>query len=279
VLNIRLDLVFVLVVPWGVAGVAIATVIAQWFSWVFGIVYINKKYPKIAIHLFGFKFDKEIFKQIIKLGLPAGIQQSMFAVGAMAMTRLVNTFGSSFAAGYSAANKLDTFAFLPIQSIAIAVTTFTGQNIGAGKIERVRHGARAALIMGLGFSVLGLLLIPTGPWLMRLFSDEPAVIASGMAFLNRIMPFYWMLAILFVLNSTIRGAGESVLPMISSVLSFWLARVPCAYLFAHFFGPENLNFGYAAGFVVSMLITVPYYLSGKWKNHGITRAGSNLQAM
>lgn len=276
VLNIVLDLVFVLVVPWGAAGVAVATVAAQWFSWIFGIFYINKKYPEIAIRPLSFRFDKQVFKEILRLGLPASIQQSMFGIGAIAMTRLVNTFGSAFAAGYSAANKLDTFAFLPIQSIAIAVTTYTGQNIGAGLTDRAKKGADAALIMALGFALLGLLIIPAGPWLMRLFTDEPAVIDAGMAFLNRIMPFYWMLATQFILNSVIRGAGVAIVPMISGVLSFWLARIPCAYIFAHFFGADNLNFAYAAGWVISLSITVPYYLSGKWKNRGITRAGSNL---
>lgn len=277
VLNIVLDLVLVLVIPLGVAGVAIATITAQFTSWIFGIIYINKKHPDLAIHPLCFRFDFSIFKEIMRLGIPSSIQQAMFSFSVMMMLRLVNGYGSAFAAGYNAANKLDTFAFLPIQSISISATTYTGQNIGAGRLDRVNQGIAAALKMSIAFALLSLLLIPAGPTLMRMFSDDPAVIASGTAFLNRIIPFYSLLAVLFVLNSVMRGAGEAVLPMVSTVVSIWLARIPAAYLFAYFFGADNLNFGYAAGWAVGLAITIPYFLSGKWRTKAITRAGNNAK--
>ena len=275
-INIVLDLFLVLVIPLGVAGVAIATIIAQAASWIFGILYINKKHPDLNIHPFNFMFDPHLFKEIIRLGVPSSVQQALFSFSVIMMTRLVNDYGSAFAAGYNAANKLDTFAFLPIQSISTAVTTYTGQNIGAGKINRVNPGIAAALKLSLSFSLIGLLVIPAGPFLMRMFSDEPAVIASGMAFLVRILPFYWLLAFLFVLNSVMRGAGSAFVPMLSSVLSIWLARIPAAYFFAHQFGKDNLNFSYAVGWAVGLSISVPYFFSGKWKNKAVTMAGSNL---
>lgn len=236
---------------WGVAGVAIATIIAQAFSWIFGIFYINKKYPQIHIHPFCFKFDKALFGQIVKLGVPAGVQQALFSFGVMAMQRLINSYGSAFMAGFNGANKLDTFAFMPIQSFATAATTFVGQNIGANRPERVHKGTVATLWMSCGFSVLvAALLLPTGRFCMRLFSTEPAVIESGFAYLARILPFYWMLAIMFVLSSIMRGAGEMMVPMISSLAALWLARVPAAYLLAHFFGPMNIHFCYAIGWAL-----------------------------
>ena len=177
IINIVLDLLFVVVFHWGVAGVAIATIIAQAFSWIFGIFYINKKYPQIHIHPFCFKFDKALFGQIVKLGVPAGVQQALFSFGVMAMQRLINSYGSAFMAGFNGANKLDTFAFMPIQSFATAATTFVGQNIGANRPERVHKGTVATLWMSCGFSVLvAALLLPTGRFCMRLFSTEPAVI-------------------------------------------------------------------------------------------------------
>lgn len=276
-LNIVLDLFFVLVIPLGAAGVAIATIIAQAFSWIFGIFYINKKYPEIHIRPFSFRFDRRIFFQIVRLGIPAGIQQSLFSFAVLVMTRLVNGYGSAYAAGFSAANKLDTFAFLPIQSITNAVTTYTGQNIGAGKLDRVRHGTRASLLMCLAVAFAGLLIIPAGPYLMRLFSQDAAVIEGGMAFINRIMPFYWMLAFNFTLNNVMRGAGEAMIPMISAVVSMWLARVPAAWLLAMYTGRDNMHFSYAIGWVVGLCITIPYFLSGRWKNKAITRAGSNAE--
>lgn len=249
---------------------AIATIIAQAFSWIFGIFYINKKYPQIHIHPFCFKFDKALFGQIVKLGVPAGVQQALFSFGVMAMQRLINSYGSAFMAGFNGANKLDTFAFMPIQSFATAATTFVGQNIGANRPERVHKGTVATLWMSCGFSVLvAVLLLPTGRFCMRLFSTEPAVIESGFAYLARILPFYWMLAIMFVLSSIMRGAGEMMVPMISSLAALWLARVPAAYLLAHFFGPMNIHFCYAIGWALGLAICVPYYFSGRWKEKSI----------
>ena len=272
-INIVLDLLFVVVFSWGVAGVAIATVIAQMFSWIFGIFYINKKYPQIRIRPFCFKFDKQLFGQIVKLGVPAGIQQALFSFGVMAMQRLINGYGSAFMAGFNGANKLDAFAFMPIQSFASAATTFVGQNIGAGRPERVHRGTIATLWMSCGFSVLvALLLLPTGRFCMRLFSAEPAVIESGFAYLVRILPFYWLLAVMFVLNSIMRGAGEMMIPMISSLAALWLARVPAAYLLAHFFGPMNIHFCYAIGWVLGLAICVPYYFSGRWRSKSVVSA-------
>ncbi|MEG1857952.1 MAG: MATE family efflux transporter, partial [Pseudoflavonifractor sp.] len=117
-INIVLDLVFVLVVPWGVFGVALATIIAQACSWVFGIFYINKKYSFLHIRLFSIRIDRRLLKQVVRLGVPSGIQQCQFSVAIMFMQALVNGFGTDFSAGFGAANKIDSFAFMPIQSFS-----------------------------------------------------------------------------------------------------------------------------------------------------------------
>ncbi len=275
-LNIGLDLFLVLVIPLGVAGVAIATIVAQAFSWVFGILYINRKFPELHIRPFSFRFDKRIFKEIIRLGLPTGIQMSLFSIATMLLTRLVNSYGSDYAAGFGAANKLDTFAFLPIQSITTAATSFTGQNIGAGRLRRVDEGTKSSLLMCVGLALAGLLVIPAGPYLMRMFTDSPAVIDAGMAFLNRIMPCYTLLAVHFTLNAVIRGAGESIVPMITAILSSAVLRIPAAYWLAANTGRDNLNWSYGIGWAGALLITIPYFLSGKWKNKAVTRAGESL---
>ncbi|MEG1549515.1 MAG: MATE family efflux transporter [Ruthenibacterium sp.] len=269
-MNIVLDLLFVVSFGWGVTGVAAATIIAQTFSWIFGIFYINRKYPGLHIHPFCFRFDKELFAKIIKLGLPIGIQQALFSVGVMAMVRLVNASGSDFVAGYNVANKIDAIAFMPIQSFATAATTFVGQNIGANKPERVKKGAHSAVFLSIVVSVsIAIALLFTGRFWMSLFSTSPAVIESGLAYLVRILPFYWMLAIMFILNGIMRGAGETTVPLLSSILSLWLARVPAAYLLTHFFGANNMHFCFAIGWVLGLAICVPYYLSGRWKNKSI----------
>ncbi len=274
-INIVLDLLFVLVFGWGVAGVAIATIIAQFFSWVFGIFFINKKYPDLEINPFKFRFDRHLFWQAIRLGIPAGVQQAIFSLGIMVMQSLVNSYGSDFMAGFNGSNKIDTFAFMPIQSFATAVTTFVGQNIGAGKYDRVKRGASVTLMMSIICSiVIGVLLLFIGPFLMRLFSPDAAVIEAGMAYLYRILPFYAVLSLLFIINGVMRGAGEMIVPVISTMVSLWAARVPSAYLLAHFFGRDNMFFSYVIGWVLGAIIAIAYYLSGRWKNKSIVKKAS-----
>ena len=133
VINIVLDLVLTITIPMGVAGVALATIIAQIVSWLFGVFYINRHYDFISIRPHKFYFQKELFFQAMRLGIPSGIQQALFSIGIMFMQSLVNSYGSSFMAGFNGANKIDTFAFLPVQSLSNALTTYTGQNIDVYK--------------------------------------------------------------------------------------------------------------------------------------------------
>ncbi|WP_313339473.1 MATE family efflux transporter [Sedimentibacter sp.] len=265
IINIVLDLVFVIVFHWGVAGVAIATIIAQTVSWVFGIIYMRNKYEVLRFSIFKFSFDKEIFKKILKLGLPTGIQQTLFSIGIMSLQSLVNSYGSDFIAGFNAANKIDTFAFMPIQSFSNAVTTFTGQNIGAKRMDRVHQGTVTAIGLSVIVCIACLIIIPFGPYLLRLFNSDPAVIEAGMIYLNSVMPTIALLAIVFTINAVIRGAGESVVPMIGAIVSLWLGRIPAAYFIADRFGKEYIFLSYAVGWLLWLLISGPYYASGRWK--------------
>lgn len=119
--------------------------------------------------------------------------------------------------------------------------------------------------------IISVSLIPAGPILLRMFNDTPAVIEAGMAYLYRILPFYGLLALLFTINGIIRGAGEMIIPMFSTLLSLWLVRVPSAYLMVQLFGRDNMFFGYAVGWIVGLSISGIYYLSGKWKNKIIVK--------
>lgn len=265
VMNIVLDLAFVVVFQWGVAGVAIATIIAQAFSWLYGLRYMRKKYEVLNFSILKFYFDKEIFKKILKLGLPTGIQQMLFSMGIMSLQSLVNSYGSDFMAGFNAANKIDTFAFMPIQSFSNAVTTYTGQNIGAGRMDRVHKGLTATLGMSALVCLAALVIIPLGPFILRMFNSDPAVISAGMIYLNNVMPLYILLAVVFVVNAVMRGAGESVIPMVGAITSLWLGRIPAAYFIASNYGKEYMFLSYGVGWLMYILISGPYYFSGKWK--------------
>ena len=267
-MNIVLDLLFVLVYGLGVLGVAIATIISQFSSFLFGIWYINHRYPHIAIRPFCFRFDKNLFKQIMHIGLPAGLQNSLIALGAMAIMSKINTFGKDYVAAYNIGSKLECLAFLPIQSIAVAITSFVGQNVGAKKLDRVYEGIRIAVTASVVWALAMLILIPAGPYLLALFSDTPSVIHAGMAYLKCVMPFYAPFSVMFCLNYAIRGSGDSMFATIVVLLSLILVRVPMVYLIADHFGPDYMYCGIGIGWLVGFVIATTYYLSGRWKRHG-----------
>ena len=273
VINIVLDLLFVLAFHWGVFGVALATIIAQFCSWIFGIFYINRKYPFLHIRFFQLRLDRRLLGQVIHLGIPSAIQQCQFSVGILIMQALINGFGNDFAAGFAAANKIDTFAFMPVQSFSTATTTFVGQNMGAGRLDRVRSGTRRALVMGVVVCVvLTAIVVPLRRPLLMLFNQESAVVAAGEAYLLRVLTPMFVLAAMFILSSVLRGAGATVVPMVASIISLWAARVPAAYLLARAFGPEELYWSYLIGWLLGLVICVVSYLRGKWKEKGIVSA-------
>lgn len=273
IINIILDVVFTVFLGMGVFGVALATIIAQAVAWLFGIFFINKHYDFIHIKPFSFEFDKKLFFSAMKIGIPAGIQQTLFSIGIMFMQKLVNSYGSTFMAGFNGANKIDTFAFMPIQSFTNAITTYVGQNVGAARYDRVKSGIKAGLILTIGTSVVvGGILYPLSGFLMRMFGSEPAMIASGVSYLHQVLPFYSLLGISFIYASVLRGAGESIIPMISSFVSLWAARIPVAYLLAHYFGQDYIFYSYAIGWVLGIIISFSYYKSGCWKKKSIIKA-------
>jgi len=270
IINIILDLLFTATLGWGVFGVAFATIIAEFCSWIFGIYFINKRYPDFHIRLFHFHFNRQIFLKAIKLGIPAGLQQAMFAIGSMVMQALVNSYGSSFMAGFNGANKIDTFAFMPIQSFSNAVTTYVGQNVGASFMDRVKKGTRAGLVLAVGSClVIGGIVYLLSPNFMRLFSPHQDVIDAGVAYLHDVLPFYFLLALLFILNAVVRGAGATAIPTISTFVSLWIARIPAAYWIASVWGRDAIYYSYAIGWLLGLIISFVYYITGRWKTKSV----------
>ena len=269
VMNIILDLVLVLACGLGVLGVALGTIIAQAFSWLFGVVYINRHYPEISLRLLPRKFDRALFGQIMGIGLPAGVQMSLVALGAMVVMGKINSYGKEFTAGYNVGFRLDQLAFLPIQSLSSAVISFVGQNIGAKKLDRARRGIRVTVALSAAWALLmTALLLPLSEPLVAFFSPTPAVIHAGAVYLWCIMPFYVLFAVMFCLNNAMRGAGDSVFPMVDVILSLILVRVPAVYWLANHYGPDYMYYGCAVGWAVGLALSLGWYFSGRWKRHG-----------
>lgn len=268
-INVVLDLVTVIVWNMGVAGVAYATIIAQGASWLFGVFYINRKYSEIHISLLNFRTDRELLRQIIRIGLPAGLQTGMVSIGIMAVMGRVNSYGEAYTAAYNVGQKIDGVAIMPIQSLAAAATAFVGQNMGAEKPARVKQGTKVTLVMMVIWCVfVNLLVLPIRGTLAGMFSDTPAVIRICGQYVLSILPFYPFFGVMFSLNSIMRGAGESIVPMCIAFVAQILCRVPAVYLMAHFFGPDYMFLGFGSGWVVGSILASAYYATGRWKRHG-----------
>lgn len=267
-INVVLDLVFVIVFGWGVAGVAWATVIAQGISFLGGIFYLNKKNQYTKLNIKKLKFEKTVFKESMRIGLPAGIQQTMVSLGMMALTRIVNGYGTVAIAAYSVASRLDSFASMPAMNLSQALSAFTGQNMGAGKTERVKRGHLSALFIGSAISVLvGATVVIFGKQLIALFTHDSGVIIEGAKYLTIVGITYLLFSTMFINNGVMRGAGDSFIPMINTVLALWVVRIPVAVLLS---GPLGMGttgiwLSIPCGWIVGAAFSSWYYMGGRWK--------------
>ncbi len=271
-LNIALDLLFVVAFGWGVAGVAWATIISQAASFLGALVLLNKRNEVVRLSVRELRFDPEMFRLSLKLGIPSGIQQTLVAAGMMVLTRVVNAFGTDVMAGFSAASRLDTFAMMPTMNLGMAVSTFTGQNLGAGKPERVRRGHSSALLVGLGISlVIGAVMVFGGPGMVRLFTRDGEVIRIGARYLLIVGAFYSLFTIMFVNNGVLRGAGDVMVPMVNTLLALWIVRIPTAVALSARMGPDGIWWSIPAGWLMGAVFSSWYYRTGKWKTKAVVR--------
>jgi len=266
ILNIALVLLFVTVLHWGIAGSAWATVIAQAFSFLLAIIYLNKKHPVLKFRIKGFEFDRDILKKSLAIGLPSGVQQMLVAGGMMALTRLVNGFGTDAIAAFTAAGRVDTFAVMPAMSLSVAISTFVGQNIGAGKMERVKRGLKMSLYISGATSLLTTLLVVVFGWhLISMFNSDPAVVSIGSRYLLIVGGFYIVFSSMFVINGALRGAGDTFFPMIVTVLALWGIRVPVSTYLSGRLGTDGIWWGVPAAWLVGLLLSWAYYRTGRWQ--------------
>lgn len=279
-MNIVLDLTFVLVFHWGVAGVAWATIISQAVSFIGAIILLARRKEYVAPDFRHLEWDKEIFSKMIKIGLPTGIQQTMVSLGMMVLSRIVNEFGPVTMAAYTAAARIDSIASLPAMNLSQAITTFTGQNIGAGKAERVKRGHLSAIAVNTAISlVITIAVLLFSKNLMGLFTTNAEVIAIGSEYLVIVGIFYVLFGIMFINNGVMRGAGDVFIPMINTLLALWLVRLPCALLFTRVFnmGTSGIWWSIPAGWGIGFVFSTWYYRTGKWKTKAIVRAKREVE--
>lgn len=270
ILNIVLDLTFIVVLKMGVEGVALATIIAQAVSFIISIIYLNKKHEVLKFKIKGIIYDNKIFKDGLRLGLPSGVQQMLFSIGNMALQFLVNSYGTSAMAAFGAGLRIENFISLPIMNLGSAVSTFVAQNIGAGENERVKKGIRESIKMTLVLAVIVIALILLfRENLIALFNTDKDVIKIGSSYLFIIGPFFLFIGTSFVLSSAMKGAGDSMFALISSIVSLWLGRLPASYMLSRFFGTNGIWMGIPFGWTLGLIVTVIYYNKGRWKTKAI----------
>lgn len=276
-LNIVLDLLFVAVLKMGVAGAAYATLIANGVAFGLAIIWVNKTHKVLRIAIRGLQFDREVFRQSIRIGLPTGIQHTLVAMGALALMGIVNTFGTDVIAGFSVASRLDALAIIPAMTFSQALSTFVGQNIGANRYDRVRAGLISTVRMsGIVTILTTVIIVFSGNYLMRLFTDDTEVIRLGDQYLTIVSLFYIFFTLMFIYNGIMRGAGDTVWPMFFSLFSLWIIRVPIAYFLSREIGPSGIWWSIPASWIIGLALSFGYYKSGRWKKKTVVKYDDNF---
>jgi putative MATE family efflux protein len=221
VVNVVLDLLFVAVWDMGVAGAALATVIGQCLSALLGFLHLMSGRFLVRVSLRRLRADPTVLGLIFRLGLPSGVQNSVIAIANVVVQSHINAFGDNAMAGCGSYFKVEGFVFLPITCLTLAMTTFVSQNLGAQRYDRVKEGARLGTLMTVGLSeAVGVAVFLLAPFLIGLFTPDPAVIAFGVRQARVEALFYCMLAFSHSAASILRGAGRAVIPM-AVMLAVW----------------------------------------------------------
>ena len=273
VLNIILDLVFVIQLNMGVAGVTWATLIAQTVSCILVAVTLLRSKESYQIIPKKIRIDKPMLMQIVRLGIPSGLQQMIVSFSNVLVMSYVNRFGSAAIAGFSSANKFDNFLGLPVNSFMLAITTFVGQNMGANQIERVKKGITTCIFMGIGIVIaIGIPAYLFSDLCIRMFSQEADVIYYGSWMMRTLVPFYSILNVAQVLTGAVRGTGNTTVPMLVNVFYYCIIRqifLAVAMMFVN--SIVVVFWSYPLTWTLSAVTLFLYYQRGTWLKHSGVR--------
>lgn len=265
--NILLDWVFVAFFHWDVAGVAWATFICQGVACILAVFTLWRRLKGVVCEEKPEIFSAHMLQRIVVFAIPSILQQSFVSVGNLFIQGLVNGFGSSVVAGYSAAVKINTFGVTCFGTLGNAVSSFTAQNIGANSEERVKKGLGAGLKMGLIVATLFFFgCFFRGPSLIRLFMKEETAVAleTGVVFLKIVAPFYFVVSLKLVTDGVLRGAGAMKYFMIST-FSDLILRVVLGYILAVPFGSTGIWMSWPVGWFIGTVMSLAFYAKGVWK--------------
>lgn len=265
IMNTVLDLVFVLKFQMGVEGVALATIISQGCSALLVMITLLRTNTCIKLKIRDLKIHWDMLKKIITVGIPAALQMAVTSFSNIFVQSYINFFGEDCMSGWTTYAKVDQLLFLPMQSIALASTTFVGQNLGKNQVDRAKQGVRKAAMMAVASTVI--LCIPVvifAPGIVAFFNDKPEVVEYGTLLLRWLSPFYVLCCFNQVYASALRGAGNSKAPMVIMLLSFVGFRQVYLFAMSRIWNEIlPIAMGYPAGWLLCSLITVLYYRNVK----------------
>lgn len=266
VLNIAFDLLFILVFKWGIEGAARATVVSQGIGMCIALAYVNNTHPLLSIKKQDMLFDWKLFKESLKIGLPTSVQQCAIALGLIALLGIVNSFGTNTLTAYGAAGKIDTIITQAVLTLSGALAAFCGQNIGAGRLDRVKKGVQFTMYTNIALGLLTFAAVYLfGNEMMRIFTKDIDVVAIGKEYLLIIGGFFIVHGALNVYNGALRGAGDTLFPMITSLVCLWLIRIPLAYYLSSWLGRNGIWWAIGISITIGLIVTFVYYKMGFWK--------------
>lgn len=273
ILNIVLDLIFVIVFRWEIAGVAWATAISQVVSVLINLYRIRKHHEILRLSKSNLKLKLDIVKRVISIGIPMSIQTGIASLGMMGIQIMINPYGTDTIAAYSAALKIDQIALMLLSTIGMAVSTYVGQNYGKGDINRIKRGVKAGVIQVVCMGVfLTIAIVPFGGLMTRMFvsAEEVEVISIAKEYLLIVSLFYWLCGIMQIFLNVFRGMGQMKISTIASSLDP-IMKLLAAYLLSKVFGRTGLWIGWPIGWAVSLIIPVVMYLRGNWYPQNILK--------
>lgn len=271
-LNVALDLLFIIGFEWGIEGAARATVIAQGIGMCIALRYVDRIHPLLSIKKKDLIFNFSLFREELKIGLPASIQQCAIALGLIALLGIVNQFGTDTLTAYGAAGKIDTIITQAMLTLSGALAAFCGQNFGAGKFDRAKKGLRITMTANAVICLLAFVSVYFfGDDMMRAFTSDPEVIAIGQEYLLIIGAFFIVHGTLNIYNGALRGAGDTMFTMLTSLISLWIIRIPLAYWLSNISGRSGIWWGIAISCAIGLIITFLYYQTGRWKKRIVVK--------
>ena len=272
IINVVLDLLFVGVFNWGIASAALATVISQAVSAILCFARLMRTREIYQVHIREIRFHKEMLDQIVSIGLPTGLQNSIIAIANVVVQSNINAFGVVAVAGSGVYSKIEGFVFLPITCFSMALTTFIGQNLGARQFDRAKKGAKFAVACSLILAeVVGVLVYIGMPVLARLFDDNPDVVAIATLQARTESLFYFLLAFSHCISGILRGAGKSAVPMYVMLASWCALRITYITIAVQLIPMvQTIYWAYPLTWSVSSIIFLIYYLKVDWV-HGFER--------